>query len=159
MTDKITIELTQEQLDKIKPLLEEAKPTHWRRWKPERDDWYYFISSTAGIDGFRNNCDEVARGLISLGNAFQTRKQAEKIRDRNKLIHELWQEDGALLKPDWGNSDRDKFSIYYDHGLRMWTQTEAYTMQEAFILPHFKTKESAQAIIEKYGDRLDLLLD
>ncbi len=156
-------------MDKIKELLQAAidelektnvveQKTRPRQYVPENGEEYFYILPRGEVSRERWDRYSIDRYRLEIGDVYRTEEEAQKVVDRKKLIHELWQEEGVLLEPDWGDENQLKYYLYYSYYLAKWVKSNHMLVQSQFELPHFESKEAVEAIIEKYGSRLDVLL-
>lgn len=118
----------------------------------EDGDTFYFLHSNGGITKslFYND-----HGFAKMGNAYHTREEAERARDRQILIAELKAElDGD--KCDWGDEGQKKYCLYYSYRRKEWDWGVRMLCKTPLTLYSTKARPD---IIEKYGDRLNLLLE
>ena len=92
---------------------EDCEAPKLEKWEPEWGDEYYRVTEHGVIvkEGWGNNClDDGAR---EIGNVFRTKEEAEKAVEWLKARKVLY-DDAKGFKPDWGNSDEEKWAVYYD---------------------------------------------
>ena len=160
--DKIE-QLARELLEEIEErkceaVVQDVKEAHPRRYVTEIGEVYVCIISTGELSCAVWDNDNIDKARLEMGNVYRTKEEAQKVVNRKKLIQELWQEDGVLLEPDWGDENQLKYYLYYSYYLAKWVKSNHMLVQSQFELPHFESKEAVEAVIEKYGSRLDVLL-
>ena len=107
-------EVTKEQLQAINELLgiKESKV-----WKPEYDEIYYTIYGAGELncDTWSNYGHEINR--YELDNVFKTKEEAEFARDKQifltKMKRDFIENSDEI---DWGDSNQEKYYLYYSHG-------------------------------------------
>ena len=112
--------LKAEFLGKLEELKREEemqkKQEEWKPWKPERGEEYFTIAN--GVDAvqyiyYGDGIDEVN---IPSGNCFKTKKRAEQVAKKMRLLLRLEQLHDQLCpdyEPDWDGTA--KFLVAFDH--------------------------------------------
>ena len=112
--------LKAEFLGKLEALEKEAemqkKQEEWKPWKPEVGEEYFTIAN--GVDAvqyiyYGDGIDEVN---IPSGNCFKTKKRAEQVAKKMRLLLRLEQLHDQLCpdyEPDWDGTA--KFLVAFDH--------------------------------------------
>lgn len=131
----------------IDQVLEALQESEW----PQTGDNYYYIAGNGEVvksqfnSEFDYDCDS-----LEFGNCFKTKEEAEFKREQLKVLHEL--EELADDDQKWDGKN-GHYIIVYDH-----ENNEIALWDYQIFHPHslcFKSKESAQAAIDKIGeDRL-----
>ena len=157
-------ELIKEYDEKAKALrdefiskLEDDKKEFEIKLPNKYDTLYYFDAEDTEIymTGFSLHEKDITRFLH--GYYFKTKEEAEQHLKERKLmfkIHQWAKEKNEGWKPDWINSDEDKFYIYYDgqnEKLRMHTWSVSNVLS---TLPALKTIEIAKECIDLFGDEI-----
>jgi len=93
------------------------------------------------------------------GRLFETKKEAELFLDKERLIHELWQEDGVATREQVNDQKVIKFCPRYRLDKKKWENYFKYVEIYDFALPVFTSEEAVNNVIKKYGDRLNILLE
>lgn len=139
-----------DQLEKNPNILddwfEEVKePT---RWKPEKDDTYYFISNDGrAMDDMWFYNSGVDHNRFNFGNCFQTKEEAERVVEYLKAL--------AVVRGDATSEFvkyNDNWFIGYDPEHKSIDAfCNPYTARNGiFGLPYFATREDAQRSIEQH---------
>lgn len=73
---------------KSKGVVWNKKTLQWEKykWKPERNEKYYFIDSAGKVGWFLHNSYAVDRPRIEYGNCFQTEQQAKEASEKVKEL-------------------------------------------------------------------------
>lgn len=136
-------------MTKIKRLerLEEEEQNY--RWKPDKGEMFYVISSSGNVHSLM--CGETANDIddfLGIGNCFPTEESAEFAVERLKVLAEMRK---FTFEPDWNNQLEYKYVIdLEDKKLRVMMFTRLN-----YGLPCFQSIEQAQACIDAIGeDRL-----
>ena len=90
---------------------------------------------------------DVDDGRYEFGNYFKTEEEAQKASGWLKAFAVL-RDDTKGFKPDWENSDQDKWYVYYDHREKELTANLVWTQQGEPL--HFATEEDAEASIKNH---------
>ena len=99
-----------------KEVEEQKKQEEWKPWKPERGEEYFTIAN--GVDAvqyiyYGDGIDEVN---IPYGNCFKTKKRAEQVAKKMRMLLRLEQLHDMLCpdyEPDWDGTA--KFLVAFDH--------------------------------------------
>ena len=151
-------ETKQELLDEIEALRKKVEAfTDGTKGAPSAGDKYWLIPYQGAALGSLWYGTQADIDRLSIGNIFLTQEAVEKEVARRKLIQELKSETDFV--PDWGDDDQDKYSLSCCHRDKNWRTSVTYRIQYDFTPPYFETRKKAQAVIDKYGDRLNVLLD
>ena len=112
--------LKAEFLGKLEALEKEAemqkKQEEPKPWKPEHGEKYFYIRDTLEIGSFFNWDGSIDDKLIKVGNCFRTKKRAEQVADKMRLLLLLEQLHDMLCpdyEPDWDGTA--KFLVAFDH--------------------------------------------
>ena len=134
-------------LDKFPNILtdwfEEIKES--TRWKPEADQKYYFSDNDGSVGYNRWDGDHIDRNRFEIGNCFQTKEEAERVKEYLKAL--------AVVRGDATSKfvkDGNNWCVYYDTNLNSIHSSISCTMLDngIFGLPYFATREDAQRSIK-----------
>lgn len=120
------------------------------RWKPERDEAYYFISNDGkAMDDMWFYDSGVDNNRFKIGNIFKTEEEAERAVKYLKAL--------AVVRGDATSKfvkGRDNFYVVYNAAYNcLYVSDNAYLIKNGvFGLPYFATKEDAQRSIERHKD-------
>ena len=99
-----------------KEVEEQKKQEEPKPWKPEHGEKYFYIRDTLEIGSFFNWDGSIDDKLIKVGNCFRTKKRAEQVADKMRLLLLLEQLHDMLCpdyEPDWDGTA--KFLVAFDH--------------------------------------------
>ena len=145
----------------IKTLLADTLNDDWevveerKIWKPRTGESFFAIRATTScITSFRWDNSPFYENMYSIGNCFQTEKEAKHMAGKLKVIKEL--QDFALEnnteKIDWKNNKQLKFFINFDR----YSNRVGYSYtDDCKTLPlniYFTSRELALKAIEKVGE-------
>ncbi len=115
--------LKAEFLGKLEELRKEAEAQkeqeELKTWKPEVEEKYFYIGNTLETGKYFNEGYPVDDKLITVGNCFPTRKRAEQVAKKMRLLLQLEQLHDMLCPdyvPDWKDIEL-KFVITFNHAL------------------------------------------
>lgn len=130
--------------------------------EPEIGQYYWCINRQNTVD--RLNWENYSFDLVqfNLNNVFLTKEKAQKQADRLKLLAEI-QRFADLNNEviDWINLDNShikKYFIAFDVDLECWI-TRFNTCYLNLGITYFSSENLANQALEKFKDRLDILLD
>lgn len=139
------------QINDIKEKLEEQDTP--RPWVPLYGEQYFLIYHNASIGHFPWYNDKTDKHMLSIGNMFRTREDAEFMLERLKVLAELRRLTNGFV-PDWWNGDQEKYVLQY------YSEDDEIDIKHYFVLNHgapvyFQSEEDAKAAVEAIGvDRL-----
>jgi hypothetical protein len=130
--------------------------------KPELDQKYWYIGNNGNVYheawGRRPYSGELNR--FNLNNCFLTRENAQKQADRNKLLADIERfaaENNEVI--DWNDGNKAKWYIGYNKSENEWQLPNTYMYQIVCQEVYFSSEAIATEALEKFKDRLDILLD
>lgn len=154
MSKTISIDLTEEQLQKIREagLLPSEKKG---QWKPDMHALYWSVLGD-GITSYHYGDNGFDSYLRDSGYMFKTEEEAEahlaKLRALARINRYCW--DNWYFEPDWSDKNQKKTDIYYDHSTREFnTGTDGHT-QDASIIPTLPFDAAAEDVIANCKDDL-----
>lgn len=146
-------ELKAEFLGKLEELQNEVEmqreQEEWEPWIPEVGEQYFAVADGADVTRFTYCGDSIDESNIQFGNCFQTKKRAEQVAEKMRLLLRLEQLHDMLCPdyvPDW-KDDRLKFYVYFDHEQGSLNIT-ASSFCDALSLVTFETRENAEKAAE-----------
>ena len=124
---------------------EEPKP-----WKPEVGESYFYISSNFEAMDKVKGTTSFETDRISNGNCFKTKKRAEQVAEKMRLLLRLEQLHDMLCpdyEPDWGSGEA-MYCLYYDHSSSRWAVDGWYDCNCRVNGAYFDTLENAEKVAE-----------
>jgi len=121
-------------------------------WPSHGDQYWYVVGLDDPISTYQWDGDEVDQGLKAHHNIFRTKEAAEKaavlIRRSNAIIRACLEVDPDF-DPDWTDIDQKKWSVYYSHIYRKWTETPTVINYEP---AHVSSQEKAEEVARLLND-------
>jgi len=152
----------EEALEKIKELEAYVEGIDKKKsiFNIQKGDKYWYINSEGYVHCSIWNDDDIDLARRDSGNAFITKGEAEKERDKRQALQRIkktiW-EKGYEFEPDWSDTRQDKYFILYDHGDREYAAYD-YHFQQYIGTPFFFSETShAEDIIKLHKEDLDIL--
>ena len=107
----LTIELENKiaELEKSEQPTEKAEQQTSRRWKPENEEGYYYLTSNGDIFWDNYSCD---KSRYAIGNCFKTKEEAEFMVEKLKVLAEM--REYADDEQEW-DGDNKHWYIYYNY--------------------------------------------
>ena len=140
--------LKSEFLGKLEALRKEAEA------QKKQEEWkfgekYFYVSPSGRViqEMFTEHRTDITRK--NFGNFFRTRKRAEQVKEKMRMLLRLEQLHDMLCPdyvPDW-KDDRLKFYVYFDHEQGSLNIT-ASSFCDALSLVTFETRENAEKAAE-----------
>lgn len=134
--------------DELKELREEVemqkKQEEPKPWKPEVGKEYFYIDNILKTGKYFNGDDFIDDRLITVGNCFPTKKRAEQVAEKVRLLLRMEQLHDMLCPdyvPNW-EDDRLKYYVYFDHERGNWNIT-AVSFCDVPNSVFFETRENA----------------
>lgn len=145
--------LKAEFLGKLEELKREEemqkKQEEWKPWKPDRGEEYFTIANCVDAVQYIYDGDGIDEVNISSGNCFKTKKRAEQVAEKMRLLLRLEQLHDMLCPdyvPDW-EGDRLKFQIYFSHSQGEYGKSCSTGIESPFMAV-FDTEENAEKAAE-----------
>lgn len=149
------------KLDKLKLLYEKLKIEETEEFEyPFAENEYYF---TVSLDGdvtsymWNNHIFDTTR--YSQGNAFKTKEEAKRERDRRALLTRFRQfrdKCNGEWEPDF-DKDLGKYFICLNHKTNMLIIHFCYNLEDFNLFGYFKNESDAVRAIELFGDEIKRL--
>jgi len=120
---------------------------------------YWFIDSQGIVKSEQWEDADIDLNRLYLNNVFLAKENAQKQADRNKLLADIErfavQNNGEI---DWSEVNKTKYFISYDNLDNKWVgdSNSKYKIQGT---TYFSSATIAAQALEKFKDRLDILLD
>ena len=145
-------ELKSEFLTKLETLQKEVKMQQGEQklWKPEIGESYFFIRSDFGVMDKVKGTTSFETDRISNGNCFKTKKRAEQVAKKIRLLLRLEQLHDMLCPdyvPDFGSGEAT-YCLYYDYSSSHWAAEGWYDCNCRVNGPYFDTLENAEKAAE-----------
>ena len=123
-------------------------PEDYKRWRAGFGDRYWFISNGyLGVTEIRESGWDIDNARHDIGNYFKTEKEANKAVNWLKAFAVL-RDDAKGFKPDWEDSNQDKWYVLYNHSKKELTTSLIWTQQGEAL--YFATQEDADASIKNH---------
>lgn len=126
-------------------------------WKPKEKELYFYYDSEGLIYESISSGGSIDKNRLEFGNCFKTRKKAEHMVEKLKVINELknFALENNEEEIDWNNLSQRKYVIIYDPEDQ---NVDVYCYWRTQYIPfniHFTSEEIAQKAIETIGvDRI-----
>ena len=117
-------------------------------WVPERGDTYFRIAGSGSMVEHKWDNDCIDDAYLSIGNVFRTRKDAEFMVERLKVLAELRRLAKGFV-PDWDDKQQSKWTLTYDNGDGI--DIDYFWSTNIGAPVYFQSREDAQAAIETVG--------
>lgn len=117
-------------------------------WAPEYGEPYWFINNTADI--LRDDdcpLGQIDKQRVSIGNCFRTKEQAEKAVAWLEAFKVL-REDAKGFKPNWGDTNQNKWLVFYCHDTRQFIASRTDFYQSELV--YFATEADAEESIKNH---------
>ena len=123
------------------------KPT--QVWKPNVGDKYYYISNTGSILYYMYDEDVTNKAIISIGNCFETKEEAQHMVEKLKIINKLKELSNVDFNEDF---DEQKWYITYNHRTKSIECDTTYHVQRMPFCIYFKNQEDCGKAIDTIGE-------
>lgn len=122
------------------------KPT--QVWKPNVGDKYYYISNTGSILYYMYDEDVTNKAIISIGNCFETKEEAQHMLQKIRIINQLQE----LSNIKFNENQKSKWCIFYDFDKNELTCIYNRYCKHSPFEVYFESKEDCQKAIETIGE-------
>ena len=151
-----------DELDKLKSLYEKLKVEVAEEFEyPFKEKEKYWSVNTFGeVDNFTWIQNGFNTTRYNQGNAFKTKQEAERERDRRALLTRFRQfrdKCNGNWKPDFKDLEEHKHSISYDWFEGSFRCLRSQSIQMISPLGYFKNERDALRAIELFGDEIKRL--
>lgn len=153
--------LKAEFLEKLEELKKEAetqkKQEEPKPWKPEVGEEYFTIANSVDTVQYIYYGDGIDEVNIPSGNCFKTKKRAEQVAKKMRLLLRLEQLHDMLCPdyvPDYEDDDEVKSHVYFDHFLDRYDISYS-TRRENPCMVAFDTKKNALKAAEILNKELE----
>lgn len=147
--DKKIEDLRKEFNEKIEELKREYKEKN-EKWIPEVGDTYYFIDEELNVDWQSFDNDDTDEAIFKYNKIFKTKEEAQEYADYLKARKEYSYE---FSKEEWEDDSIYMYYIYCDFDDKsLYVGSINFFGRVGGI--YFKTKEKAQAFIDKYKKQI-----
>lgn len=150
---KQQIEETKKQLDMLESMLEGKKGF-------KKGDDFYGLSATGEVEEFTWEGLEVDYDFIKFGNAFHTRVEAEKERDKRFALAEIKnyiKENFGEWELDWSDPIKEKWYLFYNYNEKKWGYNYRLYHKHLIFLPYLETKEQCKQLITDCEEQFNIL--
>lgn len=144
--------LKAEFLGKLEELQNEVEmqreQEEWEPWIPEVGEQYFAVADGADVTRF-TYCGDSIESNIQFGNCFQTKKRAEQVAEKVRLLLRLEQLHDMLCPnyvPDY-KGDETKYHLYFSHVQGKY-EVSCSTSWENPCMAVFDTEKNAQKAAE-----------
>lgn len=124
-------------------------------WKPKESERYYFIDAyQEGIGNDTNDGTDVDDFILSIGNYFKTKEEAEHMVEKLKVIHELqkFAYENNEKEIDWNDAKQYKQFLIYDiEDKKVCIDYKTYVKSEPFNI-YFTSFDIARKAIKTIGE-------
>ena len=152
-------EKVKELLDEIETLKREKKNEEFE-YPFEYDEKYSVVYHNGDISVYDWTNHEMDKQTYSQGNAFKTKQEAERERDRRALLTRFKQfrdKCNGDWKPDWKDKVKAKYFIVFNHESSELLLKWYIDVQPFESFGCFKNREDAIRAIELFGDEIKRL--
>ena len=123
-------------------------------------DYYWYLNDDGMITTRYWDKDIFDRIHYKQGLLFHTKEEAEKECDRRMLLTRFRQfrdKCNGDWKPDFKDSSKDKYIIYYDYEFREFYCSNLGGEDEFHLFGYFKIRKDCERAIELFGDEIKKL--
>ena len=145
--------LKAEFLGKLEELQNEVEmqreQEEWEPWIPEVGEQYFAVADGADVTRFTYCGNSIDESNIQFGNCFQTKKRAEQVAEKVRLLLRLEQLHDMLCPdyvPDY-KGDETKYHLYFSHVQGKY-EVSCSTSWENPCMAVFDTEKNAQKAAE-----------
>ena len=109
---------------------EKKEPSIEDRWKPKPTDKYFHINGDGYATGYyRRDGNSLSNQRYRNYNTWKSIGRAEEVFNKTKLLWLMEQIHDILCpdyKPDWNNTNEEKYFLYFDAKEGMWLPSNQY---------------------------------
>ena len=149
-------EKVKELLDEIETLKREKKNEEFE-YPFEYDEKYSVVYHNGDISVYDWTDYNIDKQIYSQGNAFKTKQEAERERDKRALLTRFRQfrdKCNGEWKPEFDDFLQDKYTIRCDYGLKELFLFGEGRVYEFSLFGYFKNGDDCKRAIELFGDEI-----
>lgn len=147
---KCMFELVDFTAEDWKIWIEKPKDIKIRNWQPEQGETYYLISTHGSVDYTTYDSNSrIDSESLSFGNCFKTRKEAQYMLEKIKIINQLRKMSNSSFE---GNTETKKWFVVYNCGCQRIGYNYMYIDKIAPFNIYFASKEDCQKAVETIGE-------
>lgn len=155
MENNITVNmenLSEKEREQLMKLIQKSNGSKGKVWKPEYDEWYFYVSGYGVIGSNVWINDYTDNGYYEIGNCFKTKEEAEFALEKVKVETELrrFAEENNEYEIDWKNRNQNKWFIYYNYVMKNIGVVYDTVLRTHCI--YFSSKEIAEQAIDYIGE-------
>ena len=155
-----TIAELEKEIQVLQQKLEVEKKKQEFDYPFECGEKYWYVASVGDVKNNQWTNHNVDRMYYEQGNVFKTQEEAERERDRRILLTRFRQfrdKCNGNWKPDFKDSSKDKYIIYYDYEFRAFFCSNIGREDEFHLFSYFKNQKDCKRAIELFGDEIKKL--
>lgn len=119
-------------------------------WVPKIGDEYYNILGDGSIHAYDFEGGEYDECACCYGNCFKTAQRAKQVAEKFRMLLKLEQYHDMFCPdyvPDWDDSDKRKYFVYYDSDRETWFCGHRRTLK-SYTEVYFDSFETVQKVCE-----------
>ena len=153
---KVTLELTQEQLQKIK----DAGILNESEWFEPKEGKYWYLDENS-IGSYESDYDFMDKGIFLRQPVYRTKEEAEKA-DQWRIAYTAVQKYIATnmpFTPDWEDEGQKKWVLYYDYRGKEFDMNWSIFLQHKVLNLYVKSEEDCKKLIKDMQSELRIMWD
>lgn len=158
-----TVEELTEKVQKLMKELETLKQQEEKvdlKYPFEHLEKYWLVGAEGSVGPLRWSNNEFDTQRYEQGHIFKTEQEAKSERDKRALLKRFRQfrdKCNGNWKPDFKDSSKDKYIIYYDYEFRAFFCSNIGREDEFHLFSYFKNQKDCKRAIELFGDEIKKL--
>lgn len=158
-----TVEELTEKVQKLMKELETLKQQEEKvdlKYPFEHLEKYWLVGAEGSVGPLRWSNNEFDTQRYEQGHIFKTEQEAKSERDKRELLMRFKQfrdKCNGYWKPDFKDSSKDKYIIYYDYEFRAFFCSNIGREDEFHLFSYFKNQKDCKRAIELFGDEIKKL--
>lgn len=145
--------LSEEEREQLMKLIQKSNGSKRKIWKPEYNEFYFYISKYGAVGNSIWENDHVDNGCYGIGNCFKTEEEAEFALEKAKVETELrrFAEENNEYEIDWKDKKQEKWFIFYNCKEEIINPMYVYDFCICNIC--FTSEEIARQAIKSIGEK------
>lgn len=135
-----------------------------KRWRAEYDEKYWCVGTNGYIHDTLDMNSPYDDICYETGNYYKTEEEAETIGlrklERQNAVQAVWDyvnENGLQFEPDWEDADQIKCFVGFNYASKRFDYAWFWNRQFQSELPHFKSGQDAQQVIDNMEKELKII--
>jgi len=152
------IELTDEQVAKLREVLSEEKESDW--FEPKRGEKHWYLNGSGVYGHPLGNRDNYETHMALRQRLYRTKEealQADRLRIAETAVNKYIIQNFGEFKPDWSNHEQEKWFIRYDYSIKEYDAFFSKTDQFISKILPLISLQQVKKVLRDCKEHLDVI--